>query len=425
MIPLKNLLKKLLPEKLFGLYHLTLVTLAAIYYRFPAKKIKIIGITGTKGKTTTTEIINAILEQAGYKTAIASTLRFKIGADTKPNLLKMTMPGRFFLQKFISQAVAERCDYCLIEMTSEGTKVFRHKFIDLDLLLFTGITPEHIEAHGSYEKYVEAKLTIGRSLATSTKLNRAIIVNKDSKEAEKFLALDVPTRLTYTLADGKPYTINEHRIEFSFRGEVIKSSLIGQFNLANLIAGATVAYHLGIKPKIIKTALENFKGVAGRMEHIKARDTKLRAKQNFDIIVDYAHTPESLEQVYKTYPKHRKICVLGGTGGGRDKWKREVLGSIADNYCDEIILTNEDPYDENPVKIINDLQKGIRKHQAKIIIDRREAISEAIKEARNTDVVIITGKGTDPYIMGPHQTKLKWSDALVASEELTKHLSLK
>jgi len=142
--------------------------------------------------------------------------------------------------------------------------------------------------------------------------------------------------------------------------------------------------------------------------------------QDFDVIVDYAHTTDSLEKVYEVFQDSRKICVLGGTGGGRDTWKRPAMGAVANAHCDEIILTDEDPYDEDPQKIVSEIMAGIENSKAKIIMDRREAISHAISLAKTGDAVIITGKGTDPYIMGPNGTKTSWDDATVAREELIK-----
>jgi UDP-N-acetylmuramoyl-L-alanyl-D-glutamate--2,6-diaminopimelate ligase len=140
------------------------------------------------------------------------------------------------------------------------------------------------------------------------------------------------------------------------------------------------------------------------------------------VIVDYAHTDDSLRKLYETFPSYRKIAVLGSTGGGRDAWKRPVLGKIADDYCDEIIITNEDPYDEDPMKIISEVASGVTHHTPQIIINRRDAIRTACELAREGDTVLISGKGTDPYIMGPHGTKEAWDDATVAREELEKLL---
>ncbi len=188
---IKKLMPKKLWQKLQPIYHYKLAVLGAIIYRFPSKEIKVVGVTGTKGKTSSVEFVNAILEEAGKKTAVAGTLRFKIGNESKPNLYKMTMPGRIFIQKFLRKAVLAGCEYAIIEISSEAAKQYRNKFIDLDALIFTNLAPEHIESHGSYEKYVEAKLAIAKELEKSSKENKAMIVNADDKEGEKFLKINV------------------------------------------------------------------------------------------------------------------------------------------------------------------------------------------------------------------------------------------
>src|SRR3989344_5946083 len=184
-------IKRFIPKGIFNalapIYHNKLALLGAVFYRFPSQKIKVVGVTGTKGKATTVELINAILEEDGQKTALAGALRIKVGEKSEPNKFKMTMPGRFFVQRFLRRAVSAKCDWAILEMTSEGTELFRHKFLDLDALVFTNLSPEHIESHGSYENYVAAKLKIAKALAKSRKSNKTIIVNNDDKEAGKFL----------------------------------------------------------------------------------------------------------------------------------------------------------------------------------------------------------------------------------------------
>ncbi|MBX4191957.1 hypothetical protein KW798_00510, partial [Candidatus Parcubacteria bacterium] len=166
---MKSFLKKILPVPVLGAYHFLLAQVGALIYGFPSRTLFVIGVTGTKGKSTTTELINAILREAGYKTAVASTIHFTIGHESEPNLFKMTMPGRFFLQRFLRKAVSKGATHAVIEMTSEGAKQFRHKGIDLDALVFTNLAPEHIESHGSLENYVAAKLSIAKNMETSSK----------------------------------------------------------------------------------------------------------------------------------------------------------------------------------------------------------------------------------------------------------------
>ena len=405
-------------------YHWTLAYLAARIYRFPSRDIKVIAVTGTKGKSSTVEILDAILEEAGYKTALTNTIRFKIGGESEKNLYKMSMPGRFFMQKFLRKAVDAKCDYAVIEMTSQGSLLYRHRWIELDAFVVTNISPEHIEAHGSYEKYVQAKLDIARDgIGASKKSGRAIIVNADDKESQKFLdcvADEKVRKIKYSARDAESYQIKDKGIDFTFQGKEARSPLSGLFNLYNILAAATAAKSQGMSDEIIIRAVGKFSDIPGRVQ-------KIEAGQDFTVVVDYAHTTDSLEKLYKVFrpdpkaPRTSKlIAVLGGTGGGRDAWKRSEMGKLADTYCDEAILTDEDPYDEDPKKIVEDVAKGISSKKQIIIMDRRLAIREAIKRAEKGDTILITGKGTDPYIMGPNGTKTPWSDAEVAREELEK-----
>ena len=421
--------ERFIPKKLYRLcqpaYHSVLAFVSACTYRFPSRRVKVIGVTGTKGKSSTVEIISAILEEAGYKTAFSNTVRFKIGESSQNNLFKMSLPGRFFIQRFVRQAVNARCDYVILEMTSQGYLQSRHKFISFDAFVVTNISPEHIESHGSYENYIEAKVSLARTLEKSVKPNRALILNADDKEINRFRALKIDNQKMYGIADGSPYTLRDLAgIDFTFRGVGIHSPLSGLFNLYNILAAATLAENQGIDINVIKKAVEKFAGVRGRVE-------KIEAGQDFTVIVDYAHTTDSLEKLYKVFGNKdkkvsgtkqtcQKICVLGGTGGGRDKWKRKEMGTIADDYCDQIILTIEDPYDEDPLQIIHDVAEGVTKHKPTIIMDRREAIQNALTTAKTGDVVLITGKGTDPFIMGAHGNNIPWSDANVVREELGK-----
>jgi len=406
-------------------YHWTLALLAAIWYRFPSRQIKVIAVTGTKGKSSTVELVNAMLEEGGYKTVVSDTIRFKVGDHSRPNLYKMSMPGRFAAQRLIRKAVSAGCHYVVMEMTSQGALLYRHRWIELDVLVFTNLSPEHIEAHGSYENYVASKVSIARNMRRSGKPERIIIANADDEKSDLFLACTAEKKITYSIHDAEPYTIKDHGIEFNFEGRIVRSRLSGLFNLYNIMAAIAAARSQNISNNDIVRAIERFDAIPGRVQ-------KIEAGQNFQVVVDYAHTPDSLEKFYSVFPSTKNICVLGGTGGGRDSWKRGEMGRIADAHCDEIILTDEDPYDENPGQIVNDVAAGITKHKPTVIMDRREAIREAIRRAaaatalvaaKSSSAVLITGKGTDPYIMGPRGTKTPWSDADVAQEELEKFVA--
>ena len=419
-----TLLKKIIPPFIFRFfqpaYHYIIAFMGAFKYGFPSRHLYVVAITGTKGKSSTTELVNKILEDAGFNTAVAGTIRFKIGDVNKPNLFKMSMPGRFFMQKFLFDAVKAGCTHAVIEMTSEGAKQFRHKWIQLDALIFTNLSPEHIESHGSFERYKQAKLNIAQSLEDSKKLKPTIFVNIDDKAAEDFLKVKAE-KITYSLKNAEPYIVHPTNIDFTWRGESIISPLRGVFNLYNIIAAATFAEYIHVPIESIKKTLERFGDIKGRVQ-------KIDEGQKFGVFVDYAHTQDSLEQLYKAFDTTLKVCVLGNTGGGRDKWKRPEMAKIADTYCDHIILTNEDPYDEDPMQIINEMLPGITKKSHHVTLDRREAIKSAFTLADNwaqqEEVsVLITGKGSDPYIMVANDKKIPWSDEDVAREELKKMMN--
>ncbi len=413
-----SFIKKFIPKKIFSFfqpaYHYAFAPLGAAVYNFPSRKIKIVAVTGTKGKTSTAEFINVILEEAGKKTALAGTLRFKIARESKANLFKMTMPGRLFIQKFLREAVNADCEYAILEISSEAAKQHRHRFIELDALIFTNIAPEHIESHGSYEKYLEAKLSIAKALEKSYKIDKVIVANIDDKEGKTFLNINVPTRIPHSLKDVDAISLSDNKTKFTYKGTEIKSDLPGKFNIYNMLSAIKYAESQGIDLATIRKGIEKLKEIKGRAQLIN-----VSPKQKFKVVVDYAHTPDSLIAIYEAFPG-RKIAVLGSCGGGRDKWKRKEMMEIAEKYCDEIILTDEDPYDDDPKEIIRDLQRYFKNKKPEVVMDRREAIKRAIKKAKTGDIIIITGKGTDPYIMRANGLKEKWSDAEVAREGLEK-----
>ncbi|MHB1330605.1 MAG: Mur ligase family protein [Minisyncoccota bacterium] len=395
-------IKKFIPRKLFEslapLYHYSLALLSAIIYRFPTRNLTVIAITGTKGKSSTTEILNAIFETSGKKTILLNTIRFKIGNESVPNKRKMTVPGRFFLQRMLRRGLDRACEVAIIELSSEAAKQFRHKFIDLDALIFTNLAPEHIESHGSFEKYREAKVSLVKNL----KKDGILVVNADDENSTYFKMATNKKVLGWSMSDKFDYT----------------TKLIGDFNKKNILASVALAKAFDIDEDVIRKGIESVSVIKGRAEFVKVSD-----EQSFDVVVDYAHTAESLEELYKAFEGKKKICVLGNTGGGRDKWKRPEMAKVADEYCDSIYLTNEDPYDEDPEQIIKDMLPGFKTKKPEVIMDRREAIARAIHQANSRDAVLITGKGTDPYIMLSNNKKLPWSDSEIAKEELTKFLS--
>ncbi|MEK9134717.1 MAG: UDP-N-acetylmuramoyl-L-alanyl-D-glutamate--2,6-diaminopimelate ligase [Patescibacteria group bacterium] len=395
-----GLIRKFIPKFLISWYHFGLAFLAAILYGFPSRKLKIIGVTGTNGKTTVVELTARVLEEAGFKVAFLSSIRFKINEKEWPNKLKMTMPGRFFIQKFLKQASTAGCQYFILEVTSEGILQHRHRFINFNTAVFTNLSPEHIERHGGFENYKKAK---GKLFQAVKNIH---IINLDDKNTDYFWQFPAKKKITYQMS-GNLISIN------GFNGYPISANpqlkLLGDFNLYNAAAAISVGLSQGINLEICKKAVESFEGIPGRME--------LVISQPFKVFVDYAFTPNALEKVYQAVKP--KICVLGAAGGGRDKWKRKVLGEIAGKYCGEVIITNEDPYDENPMEIIEQVAEGAGP-KAKKILDRREAIREALKLANPGDTVIITGKGCEPWICLAGGKKIPWDDRQVVKEEFAK-----
>jgi len=439
--------------------------LGALVFGFPSRKIKVIGITGTNGKTTTANLSAAILEEAGYKVAVASSIKFKIGKEERENKLKMTMPGRAVLQKFLRDAVEAGCQYAIIECTSEGVLQYRHKFIRFEIMVFTNLSPEHIEHHGGFKNYRAAK---GKYFRVCKGVH---IINADDENAGYFLQFSAQQKVFFSLNPnilftpllcsngvktprvvlGQEVEESQQGLSFKVQGLLFNVLLLGRFNVYNSLAAICVGLSRGVALDVCQKALGKAGGIPGRMEEVISAPLR--------VIVDYAFTPNALEQVYTTLISNLKsqisnlniksqniqknseprlICVLGACGGGRDKWKRPVLGRIAAQHCSEIIITNEDPYDENPSQILSEIKSGITNHPAFIrlrrttagkqapitnfyeILDRREAIRKALELARPGDTVVITGKGCEPWICEANGRKIPWDDRKVVREEFEK-----
>ncbi|MDD5164330.1 MAG: UDP-N-acetylmuramoyl-L-alanyl-D-glutamate--2,6-diaminopimelate ligase [Patescibacteria group bacterium] len=440
---LKSILKKIIPKKLFIFYYQSLALLAAFFYNQPSQKMIVIGITGTAGKSTVVNLVGRILEKAGYQCGWATTFNFKVGPKEWINKTKMTMLGRFALQKMLKQMLAAGSKYAIIETSSEGIIQSRHLGINYDVAVFTNLSPEHIESHGGFDKYRQAKQKLFYNLTKKHKringrtIKKVIVANLDDENAEHFLKFPADEKYGYTIKNlesriknleglkvvkAENICLDSNNSKFQILNSKFIINLAGEFNVYNSLAAICVALSQGVSLEICQKALEEIELMPGRMEKIITHP--------FEVIVDYAHTPESLEQVYKTLqnskfqiPNSKLICVLGAAGGGRDKWKRPKLGELAEKYCDHIIITNEDPYNENPEKIIDEIISGIKnKNQDKIlkIIDRREAIRKALSLAKEKDVVVITGKGCEQCIMGQNNTRFFWDDREVAKEEFNK-----
>jgi len=434
---------------LVSAYHLTLAFLGALRYGFPSRKLVVIGVTGTKGKTTTCDLIAQILNAAGRETGLVTTVNFSTGDREWVNDTKQTMPGRFTLQRLLREMVRSGCTHAVVETSSEGILQHRHRFISYRVAVFTNLSPEHIERHGSFEAYRAAKVTLFERVAK--RKDGVGVYNLDDENVGYFLAPPVPVKYGYTrraedrgqrkeeggkeIPNYKHQITNNFRISnikltkkgtaFAFAGEKLEMPLVGEFNVANAAAAICVALSQGIPVGRIGAALRAAKPVPGRLELVNVG-------QRFTIIVDYAHEPASLAAVYEAarlFEPRRVIGLLGSQGGGRDVWKRAEMGKIAARNCDEIVLTNEDPYDEDPVRIINDIEKGIRvnprfdqRRSASIhkTVDRREAIRTALSLARPGDAVVLTGKGGEVWMCVAGGRKIPWDEKKTVEEEIKK-----
>jgi UDP-N-acetylmuramoyl-L-alanyl-D-glutamate--2,6-diaminopimelate ligase len=471
-------LKRLIPRRIFKAlqpaYHFIFSWLASLVFAFPSNKLIVIGVTGTAGKTSTVYLIAKILSQAGYKTGFTSTAVFSDGEREWLNDQKMTMPGRWFIQRTLRQMVRNKCVYAIIETTSEGIKQFRHRFINYDSLLFTGLYPEHIEAHGSFAKYKQVK---GRLFAhlkhCSTKyinekkivcrpsselkkldlrrVSKTIIVSGDDEQADYFLDFWSEIKLAYSfkpevnresflkklkseatvkdfmVVHGEAVETSATGTKFTVSGLEINLPLLGEFNALNGLAAYTVGLSQAISPTEIKAGLESVKGLAGKLEIIKVG-------QNFTAVVDYSFEPRALEKLYgvlELIPHKRLIHLLGSTGGGRDKSRRPILGRLAAAKADLVIVTNEDPYDEDPAEIINQVASGAEmagKENGRNlfkILDRQTGIKKALELAREGDLVLFTGKGAEQYICLNNGQKIPWDEREIVKKEILNILGTK
>jgi len=430
---MKTIIKKLIPKPLLKLYHYILANLAVLIFGYPSKKLIVIGVTGTKGKSTTSFLTAKMLEHAGFKVGLTSTIVFKIKEREWLNDKKMTMIGRFQLQKLLSQMVKAKCQYAVIETSSEGIAQYRHIGIDYDILVFTGLTPEHIEAHGSFEKYKAVKLSIFKDLERrgvkklkKQEIKKTIIANGENEHAKDFLNFNVNEKINYQLSiinyQDRKYEVTARNVDseginFKINHTNFNLNLLAQFNILNSLAVISVGLSQNIKLEKIKQALEKVTGVPGRMETVYNKD--------FKVIVDYAHEPHSMENVYKevkSWNPSRIITVFGATGGGRDKARRPIMGQLSVKYTDIIILTTDDPYDDDPAQIIDQIEKGIKNFQGELykIIDRKQAIKKAIDMAQKNDIILVLGKGCEQKMALENGKYIDWDDREVVKEVISR-----
>ena len=426
---IKQKLRKVVPYNFILFTHKLRVVLAVLMYSSPKRKIRIIGVAGTKGKTTTTNMIVRVLEEGGYKVAMLSTANFQIGEKKWLNDRKLTSTTSFYLQKFLKKAVKEKCDYAIVEISSHGLVQFRHWGVKYKTVVLTNMMSDHLDYHKTYENYKNSHN------ALITKDLENIIINYDDEDLRSFLNFEGPKKYVFSLKDYKEIEnaklikaediiSKKGGLEFAIKTDKgkmpVQLPLIGEFNIYNSLAATAVGLAENIKPLAIKKALESIKNIPGRLE-------KIQEGQDFEIIVDYAHSPDSLKKVYeavKPTVQKRMIAVLGGTGD-RDKTYRAKGGELADKYADIVIITNEDPYSEDLEEIIDQVVVGVKNKITEKtffrISDRKEAIQKAINIAQKDDLVIITGKGAEQFMICGEE-KIPWDDREITREALSNRI---
>ncbi|MFA6130713.1 MAG: UDP-N-acetylmuramoyl-L-alanyl-D-glutamate--2,6-diaminopimelate ligase [Patescibacteria group bacterium] len=430
---MKKLLKKIIPERLILGYHYCVSMTAAIFYGFPSKKMIVIGVTGTKGKTSTANFIWSVLMAGGLETGIVSTANIRIGKTEMMNEYHMTMPGRWVIQKFLAQMVKAGCTYCVVETTSEGLKQYRQTGVYYDIGVFTNLTPEHLPSHGgSFEKYKAMKGKMFATLTTHEKningkrIEKVIIANADSEHAEYFLNFSADKKITYALEAKADYRADEIEetpsgVSFNLGEKKITLGILGKFNVSNALPAVVIGRLAGIDDEKIAHGLLGLRLIPGRMETI-------HEGQDFTVIVDYAHEKQSITHVLQTAnamkkPGARTIILLGAEGGGRDKAKRPIMGELSATMADFVVVSNVDPYEDDPTEIAEDIAVvaekfgKIRNENLFVIEDRRMGIRKALSLAKKDDIILITGKGAEQSIVIGGK-KSNWDDRIVVREEL-------
>lgn len=373
---------------------------ACDFYNNPSTKLKVIGITGTKGKTTVSYLLASILKRAGFETGVIGTITH----NWKDKVIesKNTTPGAIELQRLLNEMVSDSVKYCAMEISSHALEQDRVFGINFKNAIFTNIASEHLDYHRTFENYLEAKTKLFANL----KSDSLAILNLDDGNFEKVKKITPAKILTYGIkkrADvwADEISISLEKTEFLIRTKNcsfrVISPLIGIFNVYNTLAAISAALNEGVSADIIKEVISDFEGVEGRLELITSEATA----SLFKVFVDYAHTDDALKNVLETLrdmTKKRLITVFG-CGGDRDRFKRPRMGNVASKFSDYVIITSDNPRSENPLAIAKEIEKGIDKDfkSYKILLDRFEAIKEAINIAEEGDIVLIAGKGHEKY----------------------------
>ncbi len=428
MKPLSYLRERISPQNsLLLLYHRIMAMIAALWYRFPANRLKVIAVTGTKGKSTVVHLIARILKEAGHRVGVTSTIDFQIGDTVFPNTTKQSTQGPFMLQKLLREMVRARCEFAVIEATSHALVQSRLWGVNVDTAVLTNIAKDHLEYHGGFENYLHAKGTLFENLGRSERkfgLQKTAILPSEDTHTSYFEAFQADRHISYGVGKG---IVHAGEIKLTADGSVfalkvpngeieVALPMPGEFNVRNALAAAAATLAFGIKLSVIQKGLQTETQIPGRLETI-------HVGQPFTVVVDYAHTEDSLEKLlslFRSLTIKKLFVVFGATGGGRDKGKRPAMGKIAATYADYVVVTDDDPYTEDRMEIINQVSAGVGRKEGEgfwKIRDRREAMRLALSLAQEGDTVVIAGKGCESVQMVGE--RIEWDDRKVARELLS------
>lgn len=408
-----------------NVYRKTRIQLLSARYGWPARGLRVIAVTGTNGKTTTANYINEILKQAGYKTAMFTTAVIEVAGESKINDLNATVASVSRMQQFLNEARRYKVDFVILEVTSHSLHQHKLDGVPIEAAVMTNLTQDHLDYHKTMEKYAAAK---GLLFARNP---RYIVLNRDDDwfdYFDKYLAEE--QKITYGKSEDADVRISDIKLYKKGSEAVLafdhqeKSQLAtylpGEYNVFNMAAAASICYVLGVSMSDIKNGIASLEGIPGRFE----RATK---DETYEVIVDYAHTPDALEKLLeatRNITKKRIILVFGACGD-RDALKRPIMGKIAAKLADEIILTDEESYNENPDKIRRDIYAGIEESKATNktteIADRREAIRHALNIAKKDDTILITGMGHEQFRI-INGEKLPWNDTNIVREIISEKI---
>jgi len=419
---MKRLLKKILPRTLIAPllrpYHLLRAVAANVRYGFPARRMKVIGITGTNGKTTSANYLAGVLTEAGYTVGVSTTANFQIGDESWDNELNMTTTNPFALQKLLRRMKRAHVDWVILEVTSHALDQYRVWGVPIHTAVMTNLTPDHLDYHKTVEAYARTKAKLLHRAKT------AVALNHDDEWYDYFMQYS--RRAVYSYGENKAADVRVDRLKlrgdgtqarFRYGQRIMNISLQlpGKFNVYNALAAATVAFGLEIEWKAVERGLERLGGVPGRMEPILAG-------QGFSVIVDYAHTPDAFANVFSTLrpiTEGRIIAVFGGA----PMHDYKTLGKVAAEYADVVYVTNDEPLDTPPAEIRRDIISAAHSAGAKELHEfafRREAIETAFADAKPGDTVVLLCLGHQKYRRMKGGKKITWDDRRVARESLAK-----